>query len=274
MTRPAAAASPLPLPPHRGRSRRRCRRPPPSPAPHSPGTRRGVGAGRLRAPGAGRSFARRGGEEAGTAVGGSRARARLLPVPSGLSAAQPGLSRSPRPPWGLPGAGFGRVSGCSRGEECGSADGCARDARRRSVPGSELRDVRGSRAVQGLRDAPEELRVGWGGAAGEKRAPKSFCPASGPQLRPLQLLPLCLPFPGAQLVDKTVLGELLGEHEMDSPVCVMRELRRLPGRGKSRQREGSCPLTRDRAGAARLPVPCPLRPPGQAAKSLLLQGNL
>lgn len=63
---------------------------------------------------------------------------------------------------------------------------------------------------------------------------------------------------------------------MDSHVCVVRELQRLPGRGKPRQREGSCLLTRGRAGtrAARLPLPCPLGPAGQAAESPLVQGNL
>lgn len=85
-----------------------------------------------------------------------------------------------------------------------------------------------------------------------------------------------MPFPEAQRMDGTVLGELLGEHKTDSHVCVMRELQRLPGRGKPRQREGSCLLTRAWAGtrAARLPLPCPLRLPGQAAESPLVRGNL
>lgn len=59
----------------------------------------------------------------------------------------------------------------------------------RSVLGSE--DVRGARAVQGPRDVPEELPVGWGGADGENRAPKSFCLALGPQLRAGGAQPSC-----------------------------------------------------------------------------------
>lgn len=77
-------------------------------------------------------------------------------------------------------------------------------------------------------------------------------------------------------MDETVLGELLGERKTDSHVCGMRELQRLPGTGKPRQRKGSCLLTRGWAGtrAARLPLPCPLRPPAQAAESPLVRGNL
>lgn len=109
---------------------------------------------------------------------------------------------------------------------------------------------------RGLRDVPEELPVGWGGAAGENRAPKPFRLAVGPQLGSLLLGPPLLPFPEAQRVDRSVLGELLGEHRMDSHICVMRELQRLPGRGNQGTGRGAACSPEARLGLDCLcPVP-------------------
>lgn len=88
-----------------------------------------MGAGRLRAPGAGRSLAR------------------LLPGASGTSAAPSGLSRSPRPPRGAPRRGA--AGPCPGGGEGGGSLRGLRGSR--GAPG--LGDALGSRDAPGLRDA-------------------------------------------------------------------------------------------------------------------------
>lgn len=185
MTRPVAAVPPHPLPPHRDR-----RRPPAGPSPHSLGEREP--AGRLRAPGAGRSFrpVRRGG-------GGHGAGRRPPPAPpapggSAVRGAGRPSGRSPRgrllrwdSAWG--GAGLGGLWGCTGkgrctkmgGDAAGSrdafnftarADGCVEIERFTGCSG--WRNVPAGRAggegalegpPAGAQGAGSLLLLGWGG---------------------------------------------------------------------------------------------------------------
>lgn len=186
MTRPVAAVPPHPLPPHRDR-----RRPPAGPSPHSPGEREP--AGRLRAPGTGRSLrpVRRGG-------GGHGAGRRPPPAPpspggSAVRGAGRPSGRSPRgrllrwdSAWG--GAGLGGLWGCTGKGRCtkmgggnaaGSrdafnftarADGCVEIERFTGCSG--WRNVPAGRAggegalegpPAGAQGAGSLLLLGWGG---------------------------------------------------------------------------------------------------------------
>lgn len=185
MTRPVAAVPPHPLPPHRDR-----RRPPAGPSPHSPGEREP--AGRLRAPGTGRSLrpVRRGG-------GGHGAGRRPPPAPpapggSAVRGAGRPSGRSPRgrllrwdSAWG--GAGLGGLWGCTGKGRCTKMGGGTQPGRgMRSISRPGLMDALRSK---GLRDAPgggmyqqgvRGVRVRWRVRLQEHRErDPSFCLAGG-----------------------------------------------------------------------------------------------
>lgn len=164
----------------------------------------------------------------------------------------------------------------------------SKDVQGWDAPGTK--DVLGSRDVLGLRDVLEVLPVGVGGNGWDQ--PGSFLPlpglevhAPGPQLRagsqagwgtdPRGLSPPAgtpmLAFPrgsvGGQSCPSVGAGKLLGEGKMDSHVCVMWRAA-VAARERETEAEGGELLVNQggigRAGtrAARLPLPCPLGPPG------------
>nr|XP_041572222.1 translation initiation factor IF-2-like [Taeniopygia guttata] len=160
----------------------------------------------VRAPAAGWAPAACGPREPGgaspAAAGRRRARRWGAPVPVPASSPAP---RGPLPPSpGRPGAA--------------SPEGLPGAGRERPRRGSgESRGAPGPRDAPGLRNVAALVDV------------QGTLGAREPQR-----------IRGAQRMDETVLGELLGEHKTDSHVCVMRELQRLPGTGKPRQGKGSC----------------------------------